>query len=143
VTSRTAPAAASTTDAVAAAVVTESPARPLKGRLAREFLTMQHMVRLYCQAHHAASGGRLCPSCVEFLEYAACRLEKCPYGEDKPTCANCPIHCYKRRPHEFARTVMCYAGPRMMTRHPWLALMHVIDGHRTVEHPMEMRRRKG
>ncbi len=119
------------------------PAAPLKGRLAREFLTMHHMVGLYCQAHHAASGGHICPSCTEFLEYAGCRLEKCPYGQDKPTCAKCPIHCYKREPREFARTVMRYAGPRMMTRHPWLALMHVVDGRRKVEHPMEMRRRKG
>jgi hypothetical protein len=103
---------------------------------------MRHMVGLYCQAHHASSGARPCPRCVEFLDYAACRLDKCPYGEDKPTCANCPIHCYKKSPREFARAVMRYAGPRMMIRHPWLALMHLIDGRRKVAHPMEARRRR-
>jgi hypothetical protein len=140
---RASPHAADATAAAGRAVQTGRQAGPLEGRLAREFLTMQHMVALYCQAHHAASGGRTCPSCTEFLEYAACRLEKCPYGQDKPTCANCPIHCYKREPREFARTVMRYAGPRMMTRHPWLALMHVVDGRRKVEHPMASRRRRG
>lgn len=112
-------------------------------RLRRELETMQHMVTLYCGAHHASDGSGPCPKCREFLEYAACRLEKCPYGEDKPTCANCPIHCYKRAPRELARTVMRYSGPRMMRRHPYLALMHLIDGRRRVEHPMQTRRRRG
>jgi len=113
----------------------------LPGRLGREFTTMRRMVGLYCQAHHAADAARPCPQCAAFLDYAARRLDKCPYGEDKPTCANCPVHCYKPAPREFARDVMRYAGPRMMTRHPWLALMHLIDGRRKVPHPMELRRR--
>ena len=82
-----------------------------------------------------------CPQCEAFLQYAARRLEKCPYGQDKPTCANCPVHCYKKAPREYAKEVMRFAGPRMMTRHPWLALMHLVDGRRKVAHPMEARRR--
>ena len=39
--------------------------------------------------------GRPCEECRRFLDYAERRLEKCPYGEAKPTCARCPIHCYK------------------------------------------------
>lgn len=114
----------------------------MEGRLGREHQTMRHMVSLYCRAHHASDGSGPCPRCTEFLEYAACRLEKCPYGEDKPTCANCPIHCYKKAPREFAKVVMRYSGPRMMTRHPWLALLHLVDGRRKVAHPMETRRRR-
>lgn len=113
----------------------------LPGRLGREFTTMRYMVGLYCRAHHAAAASLPCPRCTEFLGYAARRLDKCPYGEDKPTCAHCPIHCYKPAPREFAREVMRYAGPRMMTRHPWLALLHLVDGRRRVAHPMESRRR--
>ena len=30
---------------------------------------------------------------------------KCPYGPAKPTCARCPIHCYKPAPRETARVV--------------------------------------
>ena len=115
----------------------------LPGRLGREFTTMRHMVALYCSDHHALAGPGPgpCPQCAAFLDYAARRLDKCPYGVDKPTCANCPIHCYKKAPREFATEVMRYAGPRMMTRHPYLALMHLVDGRRKVAHPMETRKR--
>ena len=113
------------------------------GRLGREFRTMQRMVGLYCRAHHREEPGRPCVRCAAFLAYAARRLQKCPYGEDKPTCANCPIHCYKREPREFARQVMRYAGPRMMLRHPYLALRHLLDGQRRVAHPLDLRRRHG
>jgi hypothetical protein len=37
---------------------------------------------------------------------------------------------------------MRYAGPRMTFRHPWLAVMHLLDKLRRVEHPMETRRRR-
>jgi hypothetical protein len=116
---------------------------------------MTLMVEDYCRGHHAAEraadrraaddatadgGIDACPRCREFLAYADARLDHCPYGEDKPTCANCPIHCYKREPREFARTVMRYAGPRMLWRHPVLAVLHLVDGRRKVAHPMERRR---
>jgi hypothetical protein len=113
-----------------------------EGRLAREWRTMQAMVQLYCRGQsHACAAGDLCSDCAQFLAYAARRLEKCPYGPAKPTCAKCPIHCYKPQPRELARQVMRYAGPRMVVRHPWLSLTHVADKLRRVEHPMAARRR--
>jgi hypothetical protein len=112
-------------------------------RLRREYRTMECMVRIWCAHHHAdaARDDGACAECREFLAYAARRLEKCPYGEAKPTCAKCPIHCYKRAQREQAREIMRYAGPRMTLRHPWLALMHLVDKVRRVEHPMDLRRR--
>lgn len=112
------------------------------GRLGREFRTMQRMVGIYCADHHVAGGHALCPDCEQFLDYAGRRLEKCPYGEGKPVCARCPIHCYKRAQRELARSIMRYAGPRMVLRHPWLSLMHVLDKLRRVGHPMDARRRE-
>lgn len=113
-------------------------------RLRREYHTMEAMVRIWCKDQHAHDVGRLgpCADCGDFLAYAARRLEKCPYGEAKPTCAKCPIHCYKRAQRELARDIMRYAGPRMTFRHPWLSLMHLVDKVRKVEHPMETRRRR-
>lgn len=111
-------------------------------RIRRESATMRRMVEIYCGGHHQSSGAVPCVQCEEFLSYAQRRLEKCPYGEDKPTCARCPIHCYKQTQREQARDIMRYAGPRMMWRHPWLSLAHVFDKFRKVEHPMEMRRRE-
>lgn len=111
-------------------------------RLRRERRTMTLLVEDYCRGHHGAErgDGGTCERCREFLVYADARLDHCPYGEDKPTCANCAIHCYKREPREFARTVMRYAGPRMLLRHPVLAVLHLVDGRRKVAHPMELRR---
>jgi len=114
------------------------------GRLRREWQTMQVMVEIFCrgQGHACAAGDGLCPGCRGFLQYAERRLEKCPYGVEKPTCARCPIHCYKPDPREFARQVMRYAGPRMLLRHPWLSLTHFTDKARRVEHPMAARRNR-
>jgi hypothetical protein len=100
---------------------------------------MAVMVDDYCRHHHATDGAT-CERCTAFLAYADARLDRCPYGEEKPTCANCPIHCYKREPREFAREVMRYSGPRMLLRHPALAVLHLVDGRRKVAHPMEARR---
>jgi len=116
----------------------------LTPRLRREYRTMECMVEIWCADHHdeTTRQGTTCDDCQAFLSYARRRLEKCPYGEAKPTCAKCPIHCYKRAQREHARVIMAYAGPRMTYRHPWLALMHLFDKVRKVEHPMEIRRRK-
>lgn len=83
------------------------------------------MIEIYCRARH---GGRLCAECEELYQYAVCRLDRCPFGADKPTCAQCPIHCYKPAMRERVKTVMRYAGPRMLLRHPLLAIWHLIDG---------------
>lgn len=113
-------------------------------RLRREYRSMECMVEIWCAHHHDKTARQegTCAECRSFLAYAARRLEKCPYGEAKPTCAKCPIHCYKRAQREHAREIMRFAGPRMTVRHPWLALMHVLDKLRKVEHPMEIRRRR-
>ena len=111
-------------------------------RLRREYLTLQRMVEIYCEDHHGAIELYACPDCQEFLAYAERRLDKCPYGEGKPTCARCPVHCYKRVQREKARAIMRHSGPRMIWRHPWLSIMHVVDKLRRVEHPMEARQRR-
>ena len=112
----------------------------LQKRLARERLTMAKMVGIYCAAHHEGSRDNPCEGCREFLGYAETRLHECPYGEEKPTCANCPVHCYKPARREEARKIMRYAGPRMILRHPLLAIIHQLDGFRKVRHPRELTR---
>ena len=90
---------------------------------------MEAMIRLFCGDHHD-TGGVLCEDCAELMSYAEKRLEKCPYQEDKPTCTNCPIHCYKPDRREQVKAVMKYAGPRMIFKHPIFAIRHMIDGHK-------------
>lgn len=114
---------------------------PLTGRLKHEHETFRCMTRIYCAHHHEPAQAAMCPDCAQFMEYAEKRLEKCPYGENKPTCANCPIHCYKPAQREHARDIMRFAGPRMTWRHPLRALRHLWDKRRRAPHPMELRRR--
>jgi hypothetical protein len=98
-------------------------------RLGRERRTVERMIALYCRDHHAPTGG-LCAECSELAQYAAQRIVHCPFDEDKPTCANCLVHCYKPKARERIREVMRYSGPRMLLRHPILALAHMIEGRR-------------
>lgn len=105
-------------------------------RLRRERRTIAAMIAIYCRDHHSAGGP--CASCAALDAYAGERLDRCVYGLEKPTCVNCPIHCYKREKREAVREVMRYAGPRMLARHPFLAITHLLDGRRPA--PEELRR---
>ena len=95
-------------------------------RLVRERHTMELMVRIYCQAHHQPRSG-LCPDCRKFFDYACRKIERCPFHELKPVCADCRIHCYKDEMRDLVRTIMRYSGPRMLVCHPTLALLHMVD----------------
>lgn len=98
------------------------------------------MLALYCRAHHclapSAAPGQscvrrpLCHECQELEDYAFCRLDRCPFGANKRTCADCPIHCYQPQLRTRIQAVMRYAGPRMLLRHPILALFHLWDRRR-------------
>jgi len=93
----------------------------------RESQTAEAMISIYCRDHHPTRG-ELCDKCQELLAYARLRLKNCPFQENKTTCGNCPIHCYKPKMREKIREVMRYAGPRMIRHHPLLAIGHMIDG---------------
>ena len=99
-------------------------------RRGREFKTIAAMLRMYCRSHHGTRHAALYRDCLELHDYARRRLERCVFGEAKPTCANCTVHCYKAAQRERIRLVMRWAGPRMLWRHPVLAARHVIAGHR-------------
>ncbi len=98
-------------------------------RIEREKTTAAAMIAIYCRAHHAPEKD-LCSSCSELRDYAFLRLRCCVFGEEKPTCADCPVHCYGAAMRERICEVMRYAGPRMLLFHPWLALRHLLDGFR-------------
>lgn len=113
-----------------------SPAAPMNRRLARERRTITAMIRLYCREQHGAEAG-LCPQCQALNEYALQRVERCPFGAEKPTCAKCLVHCYKPEMRVQVRTVMRYAGPRMLLHHPGLAVQHLVDGLRYRPRPLK------
>jgi hypothetical protein len=97
-------------------------------RRAREIATIATMILLYCRGHHGTDGTQACEKCASLLVYASRRTERCVFGDAKPTCANCQVHCYTKEMRDRVRTVMRWAGPRMLLRHPILALRHKLDG---------------
>jgi len=99
-------------------------------KIVREIKTMTVMIGMYCRGHHGSRGGHLCDECNGLLEYARVRLEKCPFGADKGPCSKCEIHCYKPEMRKHVVEVMRYAGPRMVTKHPVLAVDHLIKSKR-------------
>lgn len=130
--------------------------RPPSRRIGREQRTLAVMVHMYCRdAHDAGQGtpadsrsqgpGRLlgpavllCPSCAALLDYALERVQRCPFAQNKPTCARCTVHCFRSDMREQMRSVMRHSGPRMTLRHPYLAFAHLLDRRRT---PAERRPR--
>jgi len=87
------------------------------------------MITIYCRSKHRSAEG-LCEECEALRAYALQRLERCPFGEDKPTCATCTIHCYKNDLRLKMKEVMRMAGPRMLFRHPLETVRHFHQEHR-------------
>ncbi|MRI33081.1 nitrous oxide-stimulated promoter family protein [Endozoicomonas sp. OPT23] len=105
---------------------------PLTGLLKYEHRTIVAMTEIYCRNHHKGEErvNKLCTDCREFVDFAEFRLVKCPYGQVKPACQNCPIHCYKKDMKEKARIIMRYSGPRMLVWHPVMAVKHLMHAKR-------------
>lgn len=94
---------------------------------AEEKTIMEKMMRVYCRGQkHGAGKGSLCAGCEELLAYANNRTSHCPYMESKTFCSKCPTHCYKPEKREQIRSVMRYAGPRMLLHSPVLVLKHAL-----------------
>lgn len=100
-------------------------------RIAREKVTIEKMLRIYCQDKHGDPKG-LCSSCQELYEYALQRLDWCKFQADKPTCGKCPIHCYRKDMRQQVQEVMRYSGPRIIFKHPIEAIYHILDSLRKV-----------
>ena len=98
----------------------------MKSRLEREKVTIRKMIRIYCRHHHHPKA-YLCVDCDALKKYALLRIDKCIFGENKPVCAECKVHCYKKDMREKVRQVMRYSGPRMLYHHPFLAIIHLVD----------------
>lgn len=106
-----------------------------KSRMKREWDTVETMIGIFCKDKHSPIEQELCNDCFELQQYAAEKLRKCRWQEDKPTCANCPIHCYRKSMAKKIKEVMRYAGPKMIYKHPIMAIRHLLDGRREVELP--------
>ncbi|MCF0196021.1 MAG: nitrous oxide-stimulated promoter family protein [Bacteroidaceae bacterium] len=106
----------------------------MRSRIEREKHVVELMIRLYCtsgKAHRKERGGTagpvLCEECQALLDYAHARLSRCRFGEQKPSCRHCTVHCYKPEMREGIRRVMRWSGPRMLLYHPMIAIRHWLN----------------
>jgi hypothetical protein len=95
-------------------------------RSTREVITVEKMINLYCKKKHKTQNTR-CGDCEKLYNYSRVRIGDCRYGDNKPACSNCRIHCFKPEMREEIIKVMRYSGPKMITKYPILALYHFID----------------
>ena len=93
----------------------------------KELSVVKMMIEFYCHHNHHTKHHELCPECQELYEYVVFRRSKCPWGDNKPFCANCPIHCYKPDMRQKIRDVMRFSGPRITFVHPIIAMRHLIE----------------
>jgi hypothetical protein len=91
--------------------------------LADEKQTIRYMIEIYCMGEHKTS--YLCNDCVDLLNYAMTHLDRCPFDKSKLTCNKCKIHCYDENHREKIKKVMRFSGPRMLYRHPLVAIRHM------------------
>ncbi|MBP6122848.1 MULTISPECIES: nitrous oxide-stimulated promoter family protein [Providencia] len=109
-------------------------------RIHREIITIEKMIKIYEKAYPAPIDN---PDHYQKLySYAINRLEKCRYGEQKPACKQCPIHCYQPKMREQMKVIMRWAGPKMLIHHPILAIRHLLDDRKPVpELPPRVRKK--
>ena len=87
---------------------------------------------VYCRRHHEGDKSpldtavlstaelglarhRYCPPCREFLAYAIERRLRCPL-DPKPTCKECPVHCYRPGHRELVREILRFSGKYLIRR---------------------------
>ena len=93
-------------------------------KITYEQKTVNAMISLFCRNNHGKKSS-LCPECEDLLEYSLSRLARCNFGEKKPICAKCAVHCYNPEYRKKIRSVMRYSGPRMLLVHPVLTMRHL------------------
>ena len=89
--------------------------------------TVSLMIALYCRNNHGnlRADLALCVDCLELNKYAMLKLDKCIYGNEKPSCAKCSTHCYKPVMREKIKIVMRYSGKRMLFSHPVVSVKYL------------------
>lgn len=92
-------------------------------RLEKE--TVQKMITIYCNEIHDTEKNELCNDCLDQFDYAKKRIDNCFYGDQKPVCSKCKVHCYQPEMRNKIKEVMRYSGPRMLLKSPVLSLRYI------------------
>jgi len=104
----------------------------LTGKELKDLRLLARFIACWCQVHHSPAGRKpidaaaalaplalgdacLCTECRELLSYAVTRRRACPL-DPKPTCKDCPIHCYKPERRAEIRKIMRFSGRHLILR---------------------------
>jgi predicted amidophosphoribosyltransferase len=98
----------------------------MRKRIDRERHALTAQLHIYCRARHGA-GQKLCSACADRQHYIAERMERCELRAAKPTCTTCAFRCYAPPQQVKLRAILRYAGPRLLRKHPLLALWLRFD----------------
>jgi hypothetical protein len=101
-----------------------------KKKIDDEKIIVKMMIYYYCKKHHSYKKN-LCFDCTKLKEYAFLKLDNCFYGENKPVCSECKIHCYSAPMRKKIKNIMRYSGPRMVYIHPVAVLKHLKNKMKT------------
>lgn len=93
-------------------------------RIDSEKRVVSRMIRLYCQRRLGLES--LTEEYLALESYAHRRLDGCKFGEAKPACKRCKIHCYRPDMRDKIRAIMRWAGPRMILYDPIAAIRHLL-----------------
>lgn len=94
-------------------------------RIERDKQTVRLMVNLY--AEHKLHDAESKQAYTDLADYACRRLDHCRFGERKPACKDCPVHCYSPEKRAMMKVVMRWAGPRMLFYSPRATLRHLLQ----------------
>lgn len=93
-------------------------------RIDSEKRVISRMIRLYCQRKLGLES--LTEEYRALESYAHRRLDGCKFGDAKPACKRCKIHCYRPDMRDKIRAIMRWAGPRMILYDPIAAIRHLL-----------------
>lgn len=93
-------------------------------RIDSEKRVVSRMIRLYCQRRLGLES--LTEEYRALESYAHRRLDGCKFGDAKPACKRCKIHCYRPDMRDKIRAIMRWAGPRMILYDPIAAIRHLL-----------------
>jgi hypothetical protein len=121
---------------------TTARAADLDAKVRRDLRTLAKFITFYCERRHAGVEkqparlrtidvtsvcGRavpLCAPCAKLLAHAFMKRLVCPLAP-KPTCRQCPQHCYAPAYRAQIREVMRFTGPRLVLRGRLDYLVHL------------------
>jgi hypothetical protein len=92
--------------------------------ISSEKATVEKMIRLYCRLKHKQK--HLCGDCKALNEYAQRKLDDCCFGDSKPACKKCIVHCYTPQKREKIKEIMRFSGPKMLFYYPLDVIKHSL-----------------